>query len=304
MSSQDAHLARDFVGYGPTPPDPKWPNGARLALNIGIAFEEGGELSVPDGAKSSELGLTDGAPTGFGGRDLAAESMFEYGSRVGIWRVLRMLRERKFTSTFYACALALERNPLVCAAIKESNYDVCAHGWQWELHHGLTEEEERDRIRRTVASITKTIDVRPAGWLCRYGPGLNTRRLVVEEGGFTYDSDSYNDDLPFWVKVSGKQHLVVPYGLINNDVKFIRGSLATGEDFYTYLRDAFDILYGEGATHPKMMSVGIHMRLVGQAGRARGLEKFLDHVAAHKDVWVCRRIDIAQHWMKTHPAPQ
>ena len=301
MSLDQSHLQRDFVGYGPTPPEPRWPGGARLALNICINYEEGAEPSVPDGDQVSETGLTEGGGGGFSGRDLAAESMFEYGSRVGFWRVLRLLREHGLTATIFGCALALERNPLVCAAIRETGLDVCAHGWRWERHQNLSVEEERERIRRTVASIQASIGARPLGWYCRYGPSVNTRRLVVEEGGFLYDSDAYNDDLPYWVAVAGRHHLIVPYGLVNNDAKFIRGGMTTGQDLFEYLRDAFDFLYREGARHPRMMSVGLHLRLVGQPGRAAGLERFLDHVARPKDIWVCRRIDIARHWYATHP---
>ncbi|MDX6751159.1 polysaccharide deacetylase family protein [Geminicoccaceae bacterium 1502E] len=294
------HLVRDFVGYGRRPPHPRWPGGARLALNICVNYEEGSEPSVPDGDRFSETGLTEGGG-GFEGRDLAAESMFEYGSRVGFWRVLRLLRERGMTATIFGCALALERNLEVCAAIREEGLDVCAHGWRWERHQLLSEEEERERIRRTVASIAATTGSRPLGWYCRYGPGINTRRLVVEEGGFLYDSDAYNEELPYWTTVSGRPHLIVPYGLVNNDAKFIRGGMATGNDFFEYLRDSFDMLYREGATAPKMMSVGLHLRLVGHPGRAAGLERFLDHVATHEDVWVCQRSAIARHWIAHHP---
>jgi allantoinase len=301
MSLDQSHLHRDFVGYGPTPPDPKWPGGARLALNICINYEEGGEPAVPDGDEISETGLTEGGAGGFSGRDLAAESMFEYGSRVGFWRVLRLLHERRLTATILGCALALERNPLVCGAIREAAFDVCAHGWRWERHQNLSAEEERERIHRTVASIERSVGARPLGWYCRYGPSVNTRRLIAEEGGFLYDSDAYNDDLPYWTQVAGHHHLVVPYGLANNDTKFIRGAMATGRDFFEYLRDAFDLLYREGAAQPKMMSIGLHLRLIGQPGRAAGLERFLDHVTQQTDVWVCRRIDVARHWYATHP---
>ncbi|CAB3934648.1 allantoinase PuuE [Achromobacter insolitus] len=304
MTTDHPHLRRDFVGYGATPPDPKWPGGARLALNLCINYEEGGEPSVPDGDAESETGLTEGGAGGFTGRDLAAESMFEYGSRIGFWRVHRLLRERGMTATILGCGLALERNPAVCEAIKSAGYDVCAHGWRWERHQNLTLEEERERIRRTVESITRTVGSRPLGWYCRYGPSLNTRALLAEEGGFLYDSDTYNDELPYWTEVGGKPHLLVPYGLANNDAKFIRGGMATGQDLFEYLRDAFDMLYEEGAAAPKMMSVGLHLRLVGQPGRAAGLARFLDHVSAHDDVWVCRRADIARHWHANHPAAQ
>ena len=292
---------RDFVGYGRNPPNPRWPGGARLALNLVLNYEEGGEPSIPDGDTHTEAGLTEGGNDGSTRRDLAAESMFEYGSRVGFWRLTRLLRERNLPATIFGCALAMERNPEVCEAIREFDYDVCAHGWKWEKHALLSEAEERERIAMTVASMQRTVGTRPLGWYCRYSPGLNTRRLIAEEGGFLYDCDAYNDELPYWKLVSGKPHLVVPYGLVNNDARFIRGSMATGNDFFEYLRDAFDMMYREGATSPKMMSVGLHLRLAGHPGRAAGAERFLDYVKQHPDVWVCRRADIARHWHQFHP---
>ncbi|WP_186205689.1 allantoinase PuuE [Burkholderia gladioli] len=292
--------SRDFTGYGRCPPDPRWPGDARLALNFCINYEEGGEPSVPDGDAASEAALTEGGAGGFSGRDLAAESMFEYGSRVGFWRIRRLLEDFGYPATVFACALALERNAEAAAAIRESGYDVCAHGWRWERHQLLDEGEERERIRRTVESLARTTGQRPAGWYCRYGPGLDTRRLVIEEGGFLYDSDAYNDELPYWVPGKYKPHLVIPYGLAINDAKFIRGGMATANDFFEYLRDSFDMLYDEGRTAPKMMSVGLHLRLSGHPGRAMGLKRFLEHVAAHDKVWVCRREDIARHWIQHH----
>lgn len=291
---------RDVVGYGPIPPHPKWPGGARLALNIVVNVEEGSEPSVPDGDDRSEDALTEGGGGGFPGRDLAAESMFEYGSRVGFWRVLRALNERTMPATMFGCALALERNPAIAEAIKANSYDVCCHGYRWEQHQKLTRDVERERIACAIKSLATTVGTRPAGWYCRYGPSVNTRELLVEEGGFRYDSDAYNDELPYWTMVAGRRHLVVPYSLTNNDTKFVRGGITTGHEFFLYLREAFDLLYREGATAPKMMSVGLHPRLVGHPARAGGLERFLDHVATHPDVWVCRRADIATHWHEHH----
>jgi allantoinase len=294
---------RDLIGYGPNPPDPKWPGGARLALNVVMNYEEGSEYSVPDGDGRSEATLTElGAfDAGVRGRDLAAESMFEYGSRVGFWRLLRIFQERSLPMTVFGCALALERNPPAAGAIARAGHDVCCHGWRWIKHYDLPEEEEREHIRRAVESLRRTVGERPLGWYCRYGPGDNTRRLLVEEGGFLYDSDAYNDELPYWVEVGGRPHLIVPYTLSNNDAKFGAGGVFTAEDFFTYVRDAFDMLYREGKSQPKMMSVGLHMRLIGHPGRAAGLERFLDHVSKHSDVWVCRRVDIARHWIQHHP---
>jgi len=295
---------RDLVGYGANPPDPKWPGRARLALNFVLNYEEGSEYSVPDNDGRSEATLTElGAfDPRLKGRDLAAESMFEYGSRVGFWRILRLLRERNVPLTVFGCALALERHPQAAAAIAAAGYDVCCHGWRWINHYDLSEQEEREHIHRAVESLRRTVGDRPYGWYCRYGPSVNTRRLLVEEGGFLYDSDAYNDELPYWVTVAGKTHLVVPYTLTNNDAKFGVSALSTGEEFFALLRDCFDMLYREGVTQPKMMSVGLHMRLVGHPTRAAGLERFLDYVLRQRDVWICRRLDIARHWIEHHPA--
>jgi len=241
---------------------------------------------------------------GVKGRDLAAEGMFQYGSRVGFWRVMRLFAERSMPMTIFGCALALERNPPAAAAIAAAGHDICCHGWRWEKHFELDEQTERDRIARAVASIQQTMGERPLGWYCRSGPGVNTRRLIVEEGGFLYDSDSYDDELPYWTRVEGKPHLVVPYTMSTNDSKFGRGTFGTGDDFFHYCRDAFDFLYREGATQPKMLSIGLHMRIIGHPARAAGLEKLLDHIHRHTDVWVTRRLDIARHWAANFPAPQ
>ena len=295
-------LERDFVGYGPNPPNAKWPNGARIAVNFVINYEEGSEPSVQDGEDYSEAGLTEahGLGSPVQGRDLAAESMFEYGSRVGFWRLHKLFEERQLPLTVFGCALALERNPLAAQAIRQAKYDVCSHGWRWVHHTRLSEVEERDHIRKAIASIEKTTGARPAGWYCRYGPSVNTRRLLVEEGGFTYDSDYYGDDLPFWRTVSGKPHLIVPYSLTNNDGKYA-GWMGTSDDWFSFVRDAFDMLYREGRTAPKMMSVGLHLRLIGHPARAVGLERLLDHMLKFDGVWITRRIDIANHWVATHP---
>ena len=293
---------RDFVGYGTTPPNPRWPNGARLAINVVMNYEEGSEPSIQDGEDHSENGLTEahGMSAGVKGRDLAAEGMFEYGSRVGFWRLMRLFQERNLPMTVFGCALALERNPLAAQAIRDAGFDVCCHGWRWIKHYELSEAEEREHIRKAVTSLQKTVGERPLGWYCRYGPSVNTRRLVAEEGGFLYDSDSYADELPFWQTVEGKPHLVVPYSLTNNDGKYA-GWVGTSNDWFEFVRDAFNMLYHEGAKTPKMMNVGLHMRLIGHPARAIGLERLLDHIVGHKDVWVTRRIDIARHWAKTHP---
>jgi allantoinase len=289
---------RDFIGYGPTPPDAGWPGGARVALNIVLNYEEGSEPSFPDGDAVTETGLTDG---GRGGprRDLAAESMFEYGSRVGVWRLLRILRAHDAPATVFGCAVALDRNPAVVHAIKQSGYDVCCHGNRWVDHQVMSEEVERAEIAQATATLQRLFGEAPAGWYCRYGPSLNTRRLLVEHGGFLYDSDSYNDELPYWRQVAGQPHLVLPYSLVNNDARFIRGSFAVADDFFQHLRDTAGLLLREG--HSTMMSVGLHMRLAGHPGRAVALERFLDWAQGQPGLWLCRRIDIARHWAATHP---
>jgi allantoinase len=298
-----SELTRDFVGYADNPPDPQWPGGARLAVNFVINYEEGSEASVPWGDGYSESGLIESpaSPVPHGQRDLGAESMFEYGSRVGFWRLMRLFAERSLPLTVFGCALALEQNPAAARAIVEAGHDVCCHGWRWVEHYKLGEAEEREHIHRAVASLEASVGSRPLGWYCRYGPSLKTRRLLVEEGGFIYDSDTYNDELPYWTKIDDTPHLLIPYTLTNNDTKFARGFIGNGEDFYRYLRDGFDLLRAEGTRQPKMMSVGLHMRISGHPSRASGLQRFLDHVVNCGDVWVCRRADIARHWLATHP---
>ncbi|WP_043360465.1 allantoinase PuuE [Belnapia sp. F-4-1] len=298
-------VRRDFTGYGANPPDPQWPGGTKLAVNFVINYEEGSEPSIALGDGYTETGLTEAgaARQVTKGRDLAAEGMFEYGSRVGFWRLTRLFQERGLPLTIFGCGLALEQNPEACAAIRAAGYDVCSHGWRWVKHFELSEAEERDHIARAVASIERTTGEKPAGWYCRYGPSENTRRLVVEHGGFLYDSDYYGEELPFWLTVEGKPQLVVPYSLTNNDGKY-SGWMGTSDQWFSYIRDAFDMLLAEGrAGRPKMMSVGLHQRLIGHPARAMGLQRVLDHMLQQKDVWITRRLDIARHWAATHPYP-
>ncbi|BDE07752.1 polysaccharide deacetylase [Vulcanimicrobium alpinum] len=297
---------RDLTGYGATPPHPRWPGGARVAVQIVMNYEEGSEYTIGDGDGISETYLTEvpGATLGPGARDLIVESIYEYGSRAGFWRLMRMFGERGIRITVFGAALALERNPAAAAAIRAAGYEVCSHGWRWISFAGMDVDEERAQMRRAIASLTQTIGERPYGWYCRYAPSDNTRRLVVEEGGFLYDSDAYNDDLPYWTRVEGKPHLVIPYTLDNNDMKFsVAPGFTSGQGFFAYLKDAFDVLYREGATQPKMMSVGLHTRLAGRPGRAAALERFLDYVLGFDGVWIARRVDIARHWIATFPAP-
>jgi len=296
---------RDLIGYGARPPHANWPNGARIAVQIVLNYEEGSEYSIPDGDGISETYLSEvpGATLGPGNRDLIVESIYEYGSRAGFWRLMRMFEERGLRVTIFGAALALERNPEAARAIAAAGHEVCSHGWRWIGFSAMPLAEERAQMERAVASITATVGERPLGWYCRYAPSENTRRLVVEEGGFLYDSDAYDDDLPYWVRVEGKPHLVIPYTLDANDMKFaVPPGFSSPSGFYEYLKDAFDVLYAEGKSAPKMMSVGLHARLAGRPGRAAALARFLDYIGGRDDVWIARRVDIARHWIATHPA--
>ena len=303
MGGAGVNYPRDLIGYGAHPPHPKWPGDARLALQLVMNYEEGGELSVLHGDDSAESFLHEvvGTPSLKAARALNVESVYEYGSRAGFWRLMRIFAERDIKITVYAVGMALERNPEAAAAIVAAGHEVASHGWRWIDYQFMSEEEERAHMRRAVDSLTKVTGSRPLGWYTgRVSP--NTRRLVVEEGGFLYDSDAYNDDLPYWVAVSGKRHLVIPYTFDNNDMKFgTPQGFNTGDDFWRYLKDAFDVFYAEGATAPKMMSVGLHMRITGRPGRIAALARFLDYVLEHDRVWICRRIDIARHWIQHHP---
>ena len=294
---------RDLVGYGPDAPAVTWPGGARLAVNLVINYEEGAEYAFEHGDGRSDLGLLDIAQARLpaGVRDLAAESLFEYGSRVGVWRLFRLCESRGVPVTVFAAALALERNPAVAAALTRNGWDVAAHGWRWIAHTDLDEATEREHIARAYASIERLTGRPPEGWYCRYAPSANTRRLVVEHGGFTYDSDAYNDELPYWVGVEGRAHLVVPYSLTTNDAKLVGGPLVTGRQFGDFLIDAADEWLAE--QRPRMMSVGLHARIAGHPGRLAGLRRFLDHIQGRPDVWLCRRSDLASHWRAHMPPP-
>ena len=295
---------RDMIGYGATPPDPRWPNSARVALQIVLNYEEGAERNVLHGDTASETFLSEitGAEAFEGARHMSMESLYEYGSRVGVWRLLRVFEQRKIPITVFAVAMALERNPEAASAMVEAGHEVASHGWRWISYQSVDPETERRHIGRAVAVIEKLTGQRPLGWYTgRDSP--NTRRLVVEHGGFLYDADSYADDLPYWQKVGGHPHLVVPYTLDCNDMRFATpGGFSTGEEFFAHLRDSFEVLYREGERSPKMMSVGLHCRLAGRPGRSGALERFLDYVQGYDDVWICRRIDIARHWIEHHPS--
>lgn len=293
---------RDFVGYGETPPHPNWPGKARVAVQFVLNYEEGGERSVLDGDSHSEVFLSEiiGAQA-FPSRHMSMESLYEYGSRAGLWRVLRLFRDRQLPLTVFGVAQALLRNSAAVEAFLRDGHEIAGHGWRWLPYQDVPEDVEREHLARAVDIIKGMTGQDQMGWYTgRDSP--NTRRLVVEHGGLFYDSDSYADDLPYWVQESGKPHLVVPYTLDTNDMRFsIPGGFPTGEQFFAHLRDAFDCLYAEGAEAPKMLSIGLHCRLVGRPARLPALARFLDHVLSHPDVWVARRMDIAQHWARLHP---
>ncbi|MGP1385746.1 MAG: allantoinase PuuE [Thainema sp.] len=296
---------RDLIGYGQHPPDPKWPGAARLAVQFVINYEEGGENCILHGDPASETFLSEsvGAQPLYGVRNLNMESMYEYGSRAGFWRLHRLFTSRNLPVTVYAVAMALERNPAVAAAMVAAGWEIASHGYRWIDYQFVAPEIERSHIQTAIEIHTRVTGSRPLGFYQgRVSP--NTRRLVVEEGGFLYDADSYCDDLPYWVHDYGQPHLVIPYTLDVNDMRFATyQGFNCGDQFFTYLKDAFDVLYAEGETAPKMMSVGLHCRLVGHPGRAAALARFLDYVQQHEQVWVCRRVDIARHWHEHH-APE
>jgi putative urate catabolism protein len=294
---------RNLAGYGERPPDPRWPGGARLALSVVLNWEEGAENSILHGDRASEAAVsdvTDAVPY-VGMRHMRVESMFEYGSRAGVWRLLRILGERGLAATVFACGMAVERSPDVVAAMAALGHEICGHGYRWIDYQHIDPGIERGHIARTVAAIQAVTGEHPAGWYTgRDSP--NTRRLVVEEGGFAYDSDDYSDDLPHWTSVEGRPHLLVPYTLDANDMRFVSASgFGDGPQFESYLRDAFDVLYDEGRSAPKMMSVGLHCRIAGRPGRAASVARFLDYARGHDGVWFATRAQIAHHWRETHP---
>ena len=295
--------ARDFVGYGRDVPRVVWPGEARVAVNFVINYEEGSEVQTSADGRNEEILGEMVLGLGPGYRDLALESVYEYGSRAGVWRLQRLFDSRGVPVTVFAGAVAVERNPQVAAWLRDSSHEICSHGWRWEEVWKLSREEEREHIAAAVSSFQSYCGRRPLGWYCRYGPSVHTRELLVEEGGFEYDADAYNDDLPYFDDVSGRRHLVVPYTFTYNDARFVTGTGYGGPgDFFDNLRRGFDQLWEEGARRPKMMSVGLHGRISGHPARAMGLARFLDHIRDHDDVWVCRRDEIARHWTSEHPA--
>ena len=291
---------RDFIGYGENPPNIVWPNKAKIAISVVVNYEEGSEYSLLDGDTHHETNNEVPSPVPLNQRDLFNESFFEYGSRVGVWRLLNLFERYGVKTTFYCCAVALERNPEVAGAIVERGHEVCGHGYRWQEYHSMDRDSELDSIRRTVESLERTTGVRPVGWFTRYGPSLNTRELVAGEEGFIYDSCSMNDDLPYFVRVNEAPWLVVPYSFETNDARFWRGGLVSVNDFFEYLKDTFDCLYEEGQSFPKMMSVGLHCRITGRPARSRAVQRFLEYATGFPDVWFARRDEIASHWLSNY----
>jgi peptidoglycan/xylan/chitin deacetylase (PgdA/CDA1 family) len=290
---------RDLVGYGRRPPVVRWPGDARVAVSLVLNYEEGSERTLPEDGANESLGEVNRDVGPY--RDLATESVYEYGSRAGVYRLLRLFDRFDVRCTLFAAAVALERNPDVCAWVREAGHEPCAHGWRWAEEWLLTREEEADRIRLAVESIERSCGERPVGWYSRWMPSEHTRELLVEEGGFLYDSNAYNDDLPYYVTVAGEQHLVVPYTLTTNDLRFVNGTLGGPDDFFDYCRRALDYLWDEGEECPRMMSIGLHPRWTGQPARASALAEFLEYARAKGDVWFPRRRDIAAWWLEQRP---
>lgn len=294
---------RDLLGYGGNPVNPQWPNNARVALQFVLNYEEGGENCILHGDKASEAFLSEmvGADAREGVRHMSMESIYEYGSRSGVWRVLSLFKEMNIPLTIFAIGMALERNPKVASAFVDAGHEICSHGYRWIDYQYVDEETERSDMHKAIEVITKLTGQRPLGWYTgRTGP--NTRRLVAEEGGFLYNADDYSDDLPFWRLENDKPQLMIPYTLDTNDMRFAAmQGFNTGEHFFQYLKDAFDTLYAEGETSPKMLSIGLHCRIIGRPARIAGLRRFLNYIQQFDDVWCARRIDIAHHWRDKFP---
>ena len=296
---------RDMIGYGPKPPNAKWPGGARVAVQFVLNYEEGSENCVLHGDKASETFLSEiiGALPFEGARHMSMESFYEYGSRVGVWRILELFRSRQIPITLFAVAMALERHPGVVEAVLKDGHEIASHGLRWINYHGVPESVEREHMAQAIAIQKRLTGERPLGWYTGRTSEA-TRRLVAEEGGFVYDADDYSDELPFWSRLVDRPHLVVPYSLDANDMRFATNQgFNSGAQFEAYLRDTFDTLYVEGEHTPRMMSVGLHCRIVGRPGRFAALKRFVDYVRTHDKVWFARRIDIARHWITTHPYP-
>lgn len=294
---------RDMVGYGAHPPHPQWPGDARIAVQFVINYEEGAENNVLHGDPASEAFLSEmvGADARENVRHMSMEWLYEYGSRAGFWRLYRLFTNRGVPATIFAVGMALERNPQAAQAMVNAGFEIASHGWRWIDYQYVDEATEREHVRLAVESIERMTGQRPIGWYTgRCGP--NTRRLVAEHGGFVYDADSYADDLPYWELVEGEPQLIVPYTLDVNDMRFVAPQgFNSGDQFFSYLKDAFDVLYAEGETAPKMLSIGLHCRVAGHPGRTAALARFIDYVQSHDQVWLCTRAEIARHWREKHP---
>jgi allantoinase len=305
MRSQDfSKYPRDLIGYGRDPPDPRWPGDARICVQFVINYEEGGERNILHGDASSEAFLSDvlGAKPWAGQRHMNVESMYEYGSRAGFWRLWRMFSERNVPVTVFGVATALARNPDAVAAMREAGWEIASHGLKWIDYKDVTVADERADLNEAIRIHCEATGERPLGWYTGRN-SVNTLNAVLDEGGFVYSSDSYADDLPYWIRGPKGPHVIIPYTLDANDMRFINAQgFGTGDEFSSYLKDAFDFLYAEGEQSPKMMSVGLHCRLVGRPGRAAALARFLDYIRARSGVWIARRIDIARHWQREHHA--
>jgi putative urate catabolism protein len=300
----DPNYPRDLTGYGRTPPDPRWPGEARIAVQFVVNYEEGGERSILHGDRESEAFLSDvlGAQPWPGQRHMNVESMYEYGSRAGFWRLWRLFRERGLPATVFGVATALEKAPDIVAAMKEAGWEIASHGLKWIDYKDFDAAEERKHMAEAIRIHAQATGERPLGWYTGRS-SVDTLQCVLDDGGFLYSSDSYADDLPYWIKGPKGPHVIVPYTLDANDMRFINPQgFPSSDDFFAYLRDTFDVLYAEGESAPKMMSVGLHCRLAGRPGRAAGLIRFLDHIGRHDRVWVPTRLAIAQHWHNEHKA--
>ena len=293
--------SRDMVGYGSKGIKVKWPNNSRIAVQFVLNYEEGAENCVLNGDKNSEIFLSEiiGAQP-IKGRHMNMESIYEYGSKRGFWRIHELFQEKKIPLTIFGVGMALEKNNDVCNAIKKANYEVASHGWRWIDYQNFPKAKEKNHMTLAIKSIKKIFGERPLGWYTgRCSP--NTLDLVIEEGGFLYCSDSYSDDLPYWIKKGSKKQLIIPYTLDNNDMRFATNQgFNSGDQFFSYLKDSFDTLYNEGKINPKMMNIGLHCRLIGRPGRMQSLIKFINYILKFDDVWICKRIDIAKHWIKSY----
>ena len=290
-----------MVGYGSKEIKVKWPNNARIAVQFVLNYEEGAENCILNGDKNSEIFLSEiiGSQP-IKGRNMNMESIYEYGSRRGFWRIHKLFRKKKIPITIFGVGMALEKNKDVCDAIKNAGYEVASHGWRWIDYQNISKSKEKKHMNKAIKSIKKIFGKRPLGWYTgRCSP--NTLNLVIDNGGFLYCSDTYSDDLPYWIKRGNKKQLMVPYTLDNNDMRFATTQgFNSGDQFYNYLKDSFDALYSEGEKLPKMMSIGLHCRLIGRPGRIQSIKKFLDYILKFEKVWVCKRIDIAKHWIKNY----